>query len=98
MPTPAHATSRTTSVARPINGDNGATAQADRRDATMTFGVESAVQGNIGHLVLRGEFDIATAPAVSTAGLKLLDSPGVKTLMIDMAAVTFVGSTGLVPS
>ena len=64
----------------------------------MTFGVESAVQGNIGHLVLRGEFDIATAPAVSTAGLKLLDSPGVKTLMIDMAAVTFVGSTGLVPS
>ena len=44
-------------------------------------------------LVLSGEADMSAAPDIIELGVASLDSPGTVTLVIDVAAVTFIDST-----
>jgi anti-sigma B factor antagonist len=46
-------------------------------------------------LALDGELDIATVPVLREAALSELDSTETRTLVLDLAALTFLDSTGL---
>lgn len=46
-------------------------------------------------LALVGELDLAGAPAMRAAGLAALGEPGCSTLVLDVAELTFVDSTGI---
>jgi anti-anti-sigma factor len=52
------------------------------------------VAEGVGRLTVSGELDLETAPALSSAAAECI-GPGVGSLRIDMAGVTFMDSTGL---
>ena len=59
------------------------------------FSVSSErLDDDLGVVVLSGEVDIFTAPQFKESLLELLDS-GVKRLVVDLSAVTFIDSTAL---
>jgi anti-anti-sigma factor len=57
--------------------------------------LEMVVDGEITHLTVGGEIDVATAAELTAAGERALTRHGVSTLVINMAAVTFMSASGI---
>lgn len=75
-------------------------ADADRPEqseaAAMTaFTMRSAEDGHHRRLTLSGDLDIQHADEFVALGRALVQQPGVRSLEVDLAAVTFLDSTGI---
>ena len=46
-------------------------------------------------LTIVGELDLATVPSLREAGISALSEPGCRALLLDLAGLTFLDSTGL---
>jgi anti-anti-sigma factor len=57
--------------------------------------VTTAVAGDQYVLTLSGEIDLGCAEQVGDLGVGSLESHGIRSLVLDMSAVTFIDSTGL---
>jgi anti-sigma B factor antagonist len=60
-----------------------------------TFGIRTQRGSNSSTLVIEGEADLATAVEIVDAGIRALDARDVQSVRIDLAAVTFMDSTGI---
>jgi anti-anti-sigma factor len=58
------------------------------------FALSHTLEGTTGTLLLSGELDASSAPRVDEA-VDLLVSDGARNLVIDLAEVTFIDSSGL---
>jgi anti-anti-sigma factor len=65
------------------------------RQVMATFGVRTQRGSNSSTLIIEGEADLATAVEIVDAGIRALDAGDVQSLRIDLAAVTFMDSTGI---
>lgn len=60
-----------------------------------TFRIRAIPDTDSCTLALTGEVDLAVAPDLVELGTVSIDEPTTKTLFIDLAAVTFIDSTGI---
>lgn len=60
----------------------------------MSFSIDAAVSGNHAVVVVHGEIDAHTAPALKERLLGLVDE-GIDRAVVDMREVTFIESVGL---
>jgi anti-sigma B factor antagonist len=76
--------------------DGATAAQVDRGSVTLTdaFAVEADLHAPRATLALKGELDLASAPSLERA-IEALPWPQLQELVIDLAELTFIDSTGL---
>jgi anti-sigma B factor antagonist len=67
----------------------------DHQRHSTSLQLETVVDHAVTHLAVGGEIDVATADELTAAGEDALARPGVNTLMINMAGVTFMSAAGL---
>jgi anti-sigma B factor antagonist len=60
-----------------------------------TFSVTSSHEGDVTVLQLVGELDIASVPELRKIAFAELDRPGCTALVLDLAELTFLDSTGV---
>ncbi|MGH2554645.1 MAG: STAS domain-containing protein [Actinomycetota bacterium] len=58
------------------------------------FSVQVILEGEVAQLLLSGELDVATVPLLEDH-LTAAEADGAKTILIDLALVTFMDSSGL---
>ncbi|MGI8761488.1 MAG: STAS domain-containing protein [Jatrophihabitantaceae bacterium] len=59
------------------------------------FSIDSTLDADQGVLSVVGEVDLYTADQVAACGVEALDNPAVELLVLDLAAVSFLDSTGI---
>jgi anti-sigma B factor antagonist len=59
------------------------------------FSLESSVRGDTCELTVTGEVDVESADQVAATGLLHLTEAAVQCLVIDLAGVTFIDSSGI---
>lgn len=67
----------------------------DQRDGAPLLTLSEARHGAVTVLAADGEIDVATGPQLRAALSRALSEPGVDAVVVDLGAVTFMGSTAI---
>src|SRR5882724_901182 len=60
-----------------------------------SFGLQSSVDGSTAHVTLIGEVDLAAVPAIRECAQLLLNDDLIRSVVVDLSAVTFIDSSGV---